>query len=105
MSVTRLTGTGQQSDAERNAVVYHLSCSRGDLRTLGYADGMAWALMWVKQEIDRIIDQSRPNPAHRHKVAEHERRLAPLRELERRTRAAYDEASAAFDQSTKQTTT
>ena len=97
----RLVGTGQQSDQERAATVYHLSHVRGDIRALGYADGMAWALVWVKQEIDRI-DSRRPNPAHRHKVAEHERRLHPLRDLERRMRAAYDEASTAFDQSTKQ---
>ena len=99
MSVTRLTGTGQQSDAERNAAVYHLARSQGDLRTLGYADGMAWALVWVKQEITRV-DERRPNPAHRHKVREHERRLIPLRDLERRMQAAYTEASEAFDQST-----
>lgn len=81
--------------------VVHITRSQGDLRTLGYADGMAWALVWVQQEIRRIEDFP-PNPAHRRKVAEHRRRLAPLRELERRMRGAYDEASAAFDQTCRQ---
>lgn len=67
-----------------------------DLRTLGYADGMAWALVWVRGEIRRI-DGRRPNPRHRHKTAQHERRLVPLHDLEHRMKAAYDEAIEAFD--------
>lgn len=68
-----------------------------DLRTLGYVDGMAWSLVWVQQEIRRINE--RPiHPLHVRKMKERERRLRPLQDLERRMRAAHDEAAAAFDQ-------
>ena len=57
----------------------------GDLRMLGSRDGFAHALIRVRQEIAHIAGPYSPriDPRHVRKLAERERRLRPLRDLEK----------------------
>ena len=57
----------------------------GDLRMLGACDGFAHALIRVRQEIAPIDGQYSPriDPRHVRKLADKQRRLRPLRELEK----------------------
>ena len=70
----------------------------GDLRMLGAVDGMAHALIQLRNVISSVDDKYRPiDKRHTRKLAAQNARLKPLRELETwlqerliATRAAYE---------------
>lgn len=75
------------------------------IRVLGARDGLAHALIAVNLQIAYIIGPYSPriHPRHTRKMAERERRLRPLRELQERfteQHRACQEAYKTFSQST-----
>lgn len=70
----------------------------GDLRMLGAGDGLAHALVWVRQHIG-AINYHPINPRHSRKVKAREAILRPLRELENRIAQSHSQTKAAYQQS------
>lgn len=70
----------------------------GDLRMLGARDGLAHALIWVRQHIG-IIDgpySPRIHPRHTKKRAARDAILRPLKELEQRIAKSHAETQEAY---------
>ncbi len=70
----------------------------GNLRMLGACDGYAHALIRVRQEIAPIDGQYSPgiHPRHVRKLADKQRRLRPLRELEKWLTEQHAETQKAY---------
>jgi hypothetical protein len=67
-------------------------------RVLGARDGFAHALISVRSQIDHIAGPYAPgiHPRHVRKLAERERRLRPLRELEERFLKSHRECQESY---------
>ena len=73
--------------------------SDGDLRMLGACDGYAHALVQLRQQIIAPIDGPYSpgiHPRHVRKLAEKDRRLRPLRQLEKWLVERHAETQAAY---------
>lgn len=79
--------------------------SDGDLRMLGTRDGLAHALIWVRDHIERINGRYAPriDPRHVRKLAAREAVLRPLKELEARIAKSHAETQEAYRLSTQAT--
>ncbi len=73
----------------------------GDLRMLGARDGLAHALIWVRQHIGSIDGSYAPriHPRHIRKLAARDAILRPLKELEARIAKSHAETMAAYERS------
>lgn len=66
----------------------------------GYADAMAWVLVWIKQERDHL--NSRPiHPRHTRRRAMIDTKLTALAAIRVRVEAAHKEANEALDKNRK----
>jgi hypothetical protein len=72
--------------------------TEGDSRMLGACDGMASALIWVRQHINAIDGPyaRRIEPRHRRKRAARDAVLRPLKELEARLLEAHGKTLDAY---------
>jgi hypothetical protein len=61
---------------------------------LGYADAMAWVRVWIKQERDQLRNMP-IHPRHTRRLKARDLRLMQLDVIDRRVKAAYEEASEA----------
>lgn len=73
----------------------------GDLRMLGARDGLAHALIWVREHIRRIdgLYAPRIEPRHTRKRSSRDAVLRPLKELEAMLAKGHSETQAAYDKS------
>lgn len=71
----------------------------GDLRMLGARDGLAHALIWVRESIGRIdgLYAPRIHPLHIKKRAARDAILRPLKELEARIADSHTRTQAAYE--------
>lgn len=65
-------------------------------RTIGYEDAMAWVMVWIKMERDRLHSLS-IHPRHVRKRQYVEGKLTTLRTIEMRVEAAMKEARSALE--------
>lgn len=77
-----------------------IDISPEDIRTLGYADGMAWAIVYIDSEI-RHLEQNRPAPHHNRKNSEWMTKWNLLHRIRKRCDDARKDAHQAFDNATQ----